>query len=885
MPRVAGPSLAELDRLADAFTASMLAAVASVLEDAAEALPATATVEDLAGLRDGWTARVDQALLGELSGAYWRGVDVIHGRVGRIADQLVGAQVVTAAGRRRFIPRVLAAVADLFLEAARNRLVGVGDEVWEHARTGLLDGFRAGEGIAKLRDRIRAAAGLAAPRAEMIARTEVIGAANQGALAEMSATGLRSTKEWLATRDGRTREEHAAANGQKVPLDQPFLVGGVAMNGPHDPAAPAHLTINCRCTTLFDVTEDQFRIFAVEETLVAAGGDTMPWHIERQHTGCPAGKPWAVVQDADGSVAGCHASETDAEEQLAALYANEPEGSAMAEHEHFGSTDNPVSDAPWDGATSGYTDEQYRMASAACDEGEHPKTSCFLPHHEPDGAISRAGLGAAAGRVGALSGRSAESVARAKAHLRSHYTALDLDVPDSLAATEEEFEALGGKPSKGTKKDKRLTENSYDAETVTAETQEQPAAAWQGVLVVEGVTTGDGREFAAGALDWADLPVPLRWKKEDAHGGEHDVTVAVGRIDEVWRDGNEIWGKGVFDLGSEDGAEAHRRVGAGVLKGVSIDADDIGNADLEYIWPDDSDSILDETGDGEDELIKLLFGQPEKVVFHGGRIRAATLVDIPAFVEAYIALVDEPTAATAPLVASLTVLADEALERPPAAWFADPRLSVLTPIVVTDEGRVYGHAAQWGQCHLGFAGECVAVPREDTFPYFLTGELVCADGSRVAVGQITAGIGHAPIHYRAQPAAEHYDNTAAVVADVTVGNDRHGVWVAGSLRGDVDEARIHALRASGQVSPDWRRIGGQLRMVGLLTVNISGYQVPRARVASGAVQALVATGIPRLGRAPETDIERAARRALANEIAARVAAKRTALVAGAAPGS
>jgi HK97 family phage prohead protease len=49
----------------------------------------------------------------------------------------------------------------------------------------------------------------------------------------------------------------------------------------------------------------------------------MPWHVDRDHAGCPASKPWAVVKDSDGSVAGCHATEDDAMSQMAALYAND----------------------------------------------------------------------------------------------------------------------------------------------------------------------------------------------------------------------------------------------------------------------------------------------------------------------------------------------------------------------------------------------------------------------------------------------------------------------------------------------------------------------------------------------------------------------------------
>lgn len=48
----------------------------------------------------------------------------------------------------------------------------------------------------------------------------------------------------------------------------------------------------------------------------------MPWHIGKSEA-CPSSKPFAVIKDTDGSVAGCHATKEAADKQIAALYANE----------------------------------------------------------------------------------------------------------------------------------------------------------------------------------------------------------------------------------------------------------------------------------------------------------------------------------------------------------------------------------------------------------------------------------------------------------------------------------------------------------------------------------------------------------------------------------
>lgn len=48
----------------------------------------------------------------------------------------------------------------------------------------------------------------------------------------------------------------------------------------------------------------------------------MPYSI-RKDSGCPEGKPFAVVKNDDGKKMGCHESREKARRQLAAIYANE----------------------------------------------------------------------------------------------------------------------------------------------------------------------------------------------------------------------------------------------------------------------------------------------------------------------------------------------------------------------------------------------------------------------------------------------------------------------------------------------------------------------------------------------------------------------------------
>lgn len=185
--------------------------------------------------------------------------------------------------------------------------------------------------------------------------------------------------------------------------------------------------------------------------------------------------------------------------------------------------------------------------------------------------------------------------------------------------------------------------------------------------------------------------------------------------------------------------------------------------------------------------------------------------------------------------------------KPPPDWFDDPHLETETPLTVTADGRVYGHIAPWSAQHIGLPGNVPPPRSRSNYAYFHTGVVACADGRDVPVGQLTMDGGHAPLALDASGAVAHYDNTTTAVADVHAGEDRFGIWVAGALRPNVNDLQIRALRASAP-SGDWRPINGGLELVACLQVNTPGFPTVRARVASGAVTALVAAGAQHMMR-------------------------------------
>jgi hypothetical protein len=339
------------------------------------------------------------------------------------------------------------------------------------------------------------------------------------------------------------------------------------------------------------------------------------------------------------------------------------------------------------------------------------------------------------------------------------------------------------------------------------------------VIAKEGVRTVDGREFAAGAIDWRELPIPLMMIREnDPTGrGGHKASKAVGTISEIWREDDEsgfgtIYGKGYFSS-DDSGIEARRLISEGVISGVSAD---VGGA------------VVEELEASDEGLRKII---------RRGSIVAVTALPIPAFDETKISVDHD--------YENSMIAAAGPDWSPKAEWFKNPNLTEPTPITVTADGRVFGHAALWGTCHVGYRDRCVTPPRsKSNYQYFNVGTVLTADGESINVGRLTAGTGHAAIEFGAQPAKEHYDHTGFAAAYVHSGEDEHGVWFAGAISPAASSEQVTVLRASS-VSGDWRLINGALELVGVLAVNTPGFPIPKARagLVAGAQVSLIASGL------------------------------------------
>ena len=714
-------SIEELEAAAEDFEALVVAGLTAVI---AEVLVAQG-IEDLSAITPSvvdmivnlWNAYVDERLVPFLSVSMLNAIE-------ETTRALVGA-----VGEHPFLSEPLD--TQVYLMNARNRLVGIGNELWFNARTAIAEGLAAGESIPKIATRVRDAAGVTEPRARVIARTESHGARNTvnaatvrraaGAFGNPSAF----TRRWQAAEDARTRPTHVEADGQTVALNEPFTVGLASLDFPGDPAGPPGEVIACRCTTITLIDVDALNLSASTDTLTLNAAayqieeSEMPWSIVEGDERCDAGE-FAVVKDEDNELEGCHATREDAQAQLAALNAAESEDADTAA--------NPA--------------------------------------------------------------------------------------------------AMGGRNT----------------------------VPWSGVLVVEGVPTGDGRQFASGSLTWPEvgetvsLELPLGWMYERAHGGmSTDKVALVGRIDTITRKGNELHGTGLIDLDSHWGREAARLMGTredpGFLAGVSIDADDPEDPrglNIEYVFPDSC--ALEEMPDDEPlpgEEMALECMMPEMEIYHSGRIRAATLVDIPAYVEARLYL-DEPVpeapaieaeAVDMPLMASSFTMTIPDL--PPVAWFEEPRDEPeIGAITITVDGRMFGYLAPAQVAHRGIRDKRVTVPMGNVdYGIWMNRVTLADDGSgsytRVATGPITMDCGHAAASPRVVGAArrEHYDNSCSIVATVRVGENSRGVWIAGAVLPDVTPDQIRRMMAC-QLSGDWgphREKPGKRELAGALLVPVPGF--------------------------------------------------------------
>lgn len=647
----------------------------------------------------------------------------------------------------------------------------------------------------------------------------------------------------------------------------------------------------------------------------------MPWHLEYGHAECGADR-WAVVKDDDGAVEGCHDERADAVEQQAALYAAEQElldagaltaaadvqGGAMVafvpsatDLERMAIDGGEAADqlhvtalylgnaADFDDAAQAKIIEAAKAVAAKM-AGPVPAEAFAVAAFNPDGpepCLVALLLGADLADAHAALVDALGDQVPPDAHRPwiPHVTLVYDPAPEIYF--EDARAALG--PVNLDRLRVAFAGVATDIPLMAEETEEPPMVAAavvpeirmgtpvSGVAVVEGVPDGAGRQFAPGVLTWADPPLAIRWPRVEDE--EHKGAAIVGRIDEMWRDGDAIRWRGVMDDDGEYGAEALRLITAKMLRGASIMTDDIEESDVEYveIADDDLDPDLIMPDVPTVEAAGLTAAAAREI-YHGGRIRSLTLTSEPAFVEAFIEIGDvpapieveeTPAQPTAVVAAGYTITIPELW---PEEWFSEPDESEMPPlgaVHITASGRIIGMIAPRQVVHRAFraSGQAVTVPVGQDYTEFNNKPalVAAADGSAatIYVGSLTFDCGHAdPFDTRrADPAwaRDHYDNACSVAARVRAGeHSRTGQpFIAGALMHGMDAEKLERMMGCA-VSGDWQ--GGRFNAA--LLVPVEGF--PAAVPAGARLRvkgSMVASYVPlRFEADPREAMERLARR-------------------------
>ncbi|WP_432679136.1 phage minor head protein [Rhodococcus pyridinivorans] len=337
------------------------------------------------------------------------------------------------------------------------------------------------------------------------------------------------------------------------------------------------------------------------------------------------------------------------------------------------------------------------------------------------------------------------------------------------------------------------------------------------IIAVLGTPTDDRRILAADMdFRFRDFPLPVMWTKQSSEG--HAAAYTVGVMETARVENGQVLASGYL-LNTDEADEAADQLAHGVT-GPSVDL-----VDADWIYTNEAGEEITEEmwEDAYENGVELKIYE----TVTSAKLAGVTLVSTPAFGETILTL--DPTRVTknVAVVASLVAAAARPVDTTyDASLFANPQLDGPTPVTYDAKtGRIYGHLACFGQCHVGITDQCVVAPRSKTdYAHFHTSPPVLTSNGRLPVGRLTVGTGHAGPRLGARPAAEHYDNTGTCFALVRVGEDEHGIWFSGIPHPTATDEQIRA-GLSAPLSGDWRTIGGNLELVAALAVNTPGFPV------------------------------------------------------------
>lgn len=238
---------AQIDRLAAAQTSAFARSLALQMREAAESYGRGDAIE-------GAVLSNSERLVTAYATTYKRSSAIVGPRIIESGKSLHGRDYVIKQDGVPVLQYWNLAVSKWIEANAASRVTQVNQTTIDQLRAIIADGTREGLGVVGIQRAILSSvADLTAIRARAIARTESHAGAMASGLEAAKIIQIDTHKDWNAVGDGRTREDHDAADGQQVPLDSFFRVGGARLQHPGDPSAPAAQVINCRCVMGYPV--------------------------------------------------------------------------------------------------------------------------------------------------------------------------------------------------------------------------------------------------------------------------------------------------------------------------------------------------------------------------------------------------------------------------------------------------------------------------------------------------------------------------------------------------------------------------------------------------------------------------------------------------------
>lgn len=359
-----------------------------------------------------------------------------------------------------------------------------------------------------------------------------------------------------------------------------------------------------------------------------------------------------------------------------------------------------------------------------------------------------------------------------------------------------------------------------------------------------GVETSDGRMLAENIeLTVRTPPLPAMWCKQSGYGHMDAYTVGVGESFRI--DGDKILGSGYWlNTGEADEsfATAERKVSR-----PSVDL-----AATEWMLVDENGKEIT-----EEEWWDLPIDAKVIQCITKAELIGFTMVATPAFGDTMLEFNAERETRDVALVASAAeefrprVWSAEAFKRTPDQYLTEPTEIQMDP----ETGRIFGHLACFGSCHRSIQAECVMAPRSPSdYSQFHTSPAVrLDDGTRLPVGRLTVGTGHAPDTISGAAAMAHYDNTGTCYALVRAYETPVGIEISGMAAPWATAEQIE-MGLAAPLSGDWRDFGQGLDLIAALAVNTPGFAVRGREDEYGRPVALVASLMPRGKRHDDTQL-------------------------------